>query len=248
MDVLILPPVVDFNFGATITERETGRTPAECFLIGLTWFHEAPGERRAEFPGWSWAGWIGKLGDHLLFCQEMKFRLSHTAVGIEKENDEILSFPNWPLLSSFLSCLEESCRFIHIEASTFPIQIVYLDEECLAAHSARPVKAGFFVKPFVAEGRYHYTRFHYNCDVQISGLFGSESFAGPLTGILLADDDRSSFFKTALVIQEMNGYAEQRGVFDYDEEPLRSENGRLSSHADFDWLRIPKLRRKIRIG
>jgi hypothetical protein len=57
MGVPILPAVAAFKNNTS--HHRIARTPTEGFLIGLSWYHSEPGERRPHFPSWSWAGWTG---------------------------------------------------------------------------------------------------------------------------------------------------------------------------------------------
>lgn len=49
--VPILPPEAALNYHSIY--RPTGRTPEECFLIGLSWYHNKASVRRQDFPSWS---------------------------------------------------------------------------------------------------------------------------------------------------------------------------------------------------
>jgi hypothetical protein len=90
--------------------------PEQLFLIGLSWHHRKPGDRR-PLPSWSWAGWTGPLYSDLLYSGYENFSsLDTVQVYIEDAKRNLLKFPTLDSPPHFL--LGYQFNFIYIEAWT----------------------------------------------------------------------------------------------------------------------------------
>jgi hypothetical protein len=218
------------------------RTPAEGFLMGLTWRLKASSRQRKEFPSWSWAGWEGQVEDKLLFNLKSYNRLSHIGVWVENQDKSMVPFPDWDEVPGMLARCRGKCWFIYIEALTFPVQVEYISEEDIPRNNnghQRP--GGYFAK--ICNNSDSYTHERINFDVTIPE---KDINYDRLTGIIISEGSGSQNF-IVLVVEEMDGRAERRGIFSYNTDFLGGE--RLFMRADrFDWLYAPKERRRLRIG
>jgi hypothetical protein len=132
LGVPILPPVAALKNGTIY--KPTDRSAEECFVIGLTWSHLSPGERRQQFPSWAWAGWLGKLEYRFGSHETSNCRLDDVKVWIEEENGSLVRFPTWDRVDDFLSRPRYPPKFLHIEAITLTLSIVYLHRDTVLAN------------------------------------------------------------------------------------------------------------------
>lgn len=98
---------------------ELPRSPAQCFLIGLSWHrNDDPGNRIPHFPSWSWAGWDSIVAN-TIFSKLWQSSLQQSTVYIERNNSSLAAFPeHHKELPLFLRSLSSGgpIRYLHIEA------------------------------------------------------------------------------------------------------------------------------------
>jgi len=94
------------------------------FTQGLSWYHKNPGERRPEFPSWSWTGWTGLLADEVLL--EGWFPGPYEiSIRLEYENEIIEDFPRENEWQNFLSKIASiRVKFLHIEGQALKCTLV----------------------------------------------------------------------------------------------------------------------------
>lgn len=218
-----------------------GRTATEGFLMGLCWRLDAPGRRRKEFPSWSWAGWKGQVKSELLFNLKMYNRFSHIDVWVEDEDKALVPFPDWDQVLHTLSRFRDRCRFIHIEAHTFPVQVDYIGQEDIPkGRNSYQRPGGYFAKICNNSDSFSHERVHFDFDVSEEDICYRR-----LTGILISESSGSQNL-IVLVVEEMDGWAERRGIFSYNTDFLYEG---MPWRADrLDWVYAPKERRRIRLG
>jgi hypothetical protein len=221
--VPILPPVVALGNGTIY--KPTDRSAEESFVIGLSWLHLSPGERRQQFPSWTWAGWLGKLGYRFKIDERSVCRLDDVKVWIEEENGSLVRFPTWDRVDDFLSRPRCPPQFLHIEANTLALSIVYLHINTILANCHRRT---IFLEEDVMEKDGYYAEFQVEKDSSIyfeikldrkledvdltdAELLG-KSWAG-FVGISLDGSIKNRSLDTILVVQETGLYAERLGIF-----------------------------------
>lgn len=260
--VPILPPEAALN--EQTLYRRTDRSPEECFLIGLSWYHIEPGGQRQNFPSWSWAGWFGELSSHLKFSPESFSRLNNAKVWIEDDDGSQLSFPVYESLPPFLSRDYCKNRFIHIEAITVQSSVVYLERDPIVSATRENYRWWIGGSHCMKKDRY-YARFQADKDMFVYAKvyldrreqdFRQTFLEGRvLTGILVGEQSSYGF---VLVVQEMGKYAERLGCFKFWEfETLRYKKNEWNQWESLvnerqildKWLEeMPKVRQKIRLG
>ena len=102
--------------------------PTNCFLAGLCWRLKSPAVRRAGFPSWTWAGWVGEL--------ESKWPLSNPSklgrrmrVSLEHYNGSLSSLPiehstPMPHYYQDLRLSGMNICYVHVEARTFTCRLI----------------------------------------------------------------------------------------------------------------------------
>jgi hypothetical protein len=219
-------PVYHLEGVPLLSGLETGVFAEFSFLKGLSWFHTSPGERRLEFPSWSWAGWTGQLGDFFMFRETDPQTHAITTVCLETENGELGKFPkstrqeDWHMFLSNLA----SKRFhtIRIQGYTIRSKAVYK----IGRRSGFPED---FVTPLNELGPYrpkagYLLQFEVEDDISVYlapkwDLEGSQLEGKELTCICLSDHRSNSgihVYLSMLVVQENpDGFAERVGCCDF---------------------------------
>lgn len=239
----VMPPfVVRGNLHRTYSPA---RSASEGFLMGLSWYRYTPGIRK-EFPSWSWAGWEGRVKSELLFDMEMQNRFSHIEVWLEDLNLHRVPFPDWDRLSQTILRFRDRCRFIHIQAPTFPLQVVYFTEEDLQGTTFG--RGAFFAKLNINDHEHSYERVHLDFDVQNLHVCDDGHYDQWFPGVLISESGGGSENVIVLVVEEMGGYAERQGIFFYNCNPLSRKDGKLVRKPNFDWLRVLRVPRQIKLG
>ena len=97
----------------------------QSVMRALFWYHAEPGNRRTEFPSWSWAGWQGGKLQPQLYRPEWLFNVQFYGIGISVEdaNGCMHSIPPSDEMSDFLTTLEQQASFIHLDAWTIDCEI-----------------------------------------------------------------------------------------------------------------------------
>lgn len=110
------------------------RSQSESFLAALCWANTEIGERRSEFPSWTWAGWTSQVSDRWPECQyglqldaETKLELF-----IETKDGTLLDFNDYQLSTLPTSPYESLSTIIHIEAWCIPLRLQYLPDDAEA--------------------------------------------------------------------------------------------------------------------
>jgi hypothetical protein len=242
--------------------RATARSPEECFLVGLSWYHHQAGIRRPAFPSWSWAGWVGELDSFLMFPEDSITRLNDAKVWIEDDDGSLLSFPGPENLQLFLSRDYCKNRFIHIEAMTIRFSVDYLQRDLILStipelyyrwFASRIGNDGYYAKFQVDKDTSIYARVYWDQRGQDFQQTFLELIGKVFTGILVGEGND----EFVLAVQEMGTYAERVGCF-----RLRRHDGVVYSNDKWiawppspnlesskNWSEeIPKVRQKIRLG
>jgi hypothetical protein len=109
----------------------------ECFVVGLSWFHISPGERRCQFPSWSWAGWLGKLAFRLHISETSLSRIEGVEVWVEEDDKSLVRITNWEELPDFLSRRDGMTTFLRLVTDAFPLSTVHLTKDNFLAFTSR---------------------------------------------------------------------------------------------------------------
>jgi hypothetical protein len=107
------------------------RRPSESFAAGLCWSNVGPGERRRQFPSWSWAGWTSMLVDNLIECQTGLRTKGETPVKIflESPTGALIDFDKFNVSSLSNRKYESLGQFVHVEAWTISLRIEYMPQK-----------------------------------------------------------------------------------------------------------------------
>jgi hypothetical protein len=251
MGVPILPPFAALHQGQTICYAPVPRSPEECFLIGLCWQQNNPGERQPHFPSWSWAGWTGELWSSLMFsCNEL-IRLNDSRVWIEDDSKRLLSFPDFGSLPNFLSQIRHDHRFIWIEARIFHCSIV----NCLKETVHYFVKGNFeVVRIPVGRSTFFYAYLSRDRKLDLSSATESGDSGKTWIGILFGDPSGHTKKAIALIVEDLEGFAERVGIISIEPWFTKSQSkgdrwSRLNDKRFSKWWeQTAKLRGTIRLG
>lgn len=109
--------------------------PEYSFIHGLSWYHENAGERRSEFPSWSWTGWTGQLVDRVMLDPPESPDPCDISIRLEYENEIIGDFPKENEWQDFLSRTATiHVKFLHIKGQMLKCTLVRTANEFDAAH------------------------------------------------------------------------------------------------------------------
>lgn len=104
------------------------KTPLHSFLTNLFWHHLEPGQRRQQFPSWTWAGWTGgSISSHTYVSKSVVSSVVQNDVKVWIEdgsgslNEFYDSFADHAALSR-----SQDIYFLHIRAWTMACTVVNL--------------------------------------------------------------------------------------------------------------------------
>ena len=251
--------------------RHTSRTAEECFVVGLSWFHRFPGERRGDFPSWSWAGWYGQLAEGFQVSQSSLDRFENLEIWLESDDNNIVRFPSWDYLPDFLSGYQSDATFLHIVAPVIFCPIVHLNREYVLRSSSG---ADWFLEHYGIERDGCYVEFQLDKDtILYERLYLDQNIAN----LGLSDKDSIGRYKTAytgiifegsrngfvMVVDKKDAFAERLGLFRLSDlaniwhheglwtsdtpSKYRSDGSSLGD-AKKILASIPQARRRIRLG
>jgi hypothetical protein len=263
--VPIPPPESAHNYHTIY--KATHRTFEERFLVGLSWYHTKAIGRREEFPSWSWAGWRGELHVNLMVLPGSSSRFKNVRVWIEGDQGTLSDFPTSATSQPCSLQAYSQVRFIHIEAFTIPLSIVYLQKNHILASAREHHRGllessvqsdGYYIKSEVDKNLYIYARMHLDHRDQDILSGSSERNRNDLIGILVGEQNiRSGGF--VLVIQDMKGYSERVGLFNFHDFSTMLLHEDAYFHWSFSvdlsfqtyqkWFNdLPRIKRTIRLG
>jgi len=262
--VPIPPPESAHNYHTIY--KATHRTFEERFLVGLSWYHIKAIGRREEFPSWSWVGWRGELHVKLMVVPESSSRFNNVRVWIEGDQGTLSDFPTSATSQPCSLQAYSQIRFIHIEAFTIPLSIVYLQKNHILASASEHYRGllkyfvkseGYYIKFEVDENTRIYARLHLDQREQDIFAGSSKQTRNDLIGILVGEQNiRSGGF--VLVIQDKQGYSERVGLFNFHHDSTLLHN-EAYNHWNFSWglssqtcqkwfMDLPRIKRTIRLG
>lgn len=228
--VPILAPVISARRGTV--HISTPRSSEECFLIGLSWHLLEPGERRIEFPSWSWAGWIGIVSPTLAFSEESENTCTEVKTWIERSDGSLIRIPAFPCKPFTFTqpeypaapCMDSNERlkmdknnvkFIHIESKMFKLQVVLENGVGMDFHGYKR-QGSFQSRIPLGRNSIIYCIFHADACIPLHGQeegIKDVPFKA-LTGILLSDFCSGSLDSiVCLGVEEKEGFAERVGCF-----------------------------------
>lgn len=240
------------------------QTALHSFLTGLFWHHVEPGERRAQFPSWSWVGWQqGVISSESFVSQGVNSSklLPDTTVWFEKSPHLLHNFTDMSLPCD--ASMQKDVYFIHIETWTMTCTMVCLTPAELPDWE---VSSGFFVKFPVDDTTFAYTKLH--SSVTGAYLQGSASVekSKEYLGLILsfASPDFSTYAgwqrASVLVVEQREQYYERVGIFHIGHRYTESRpgmsfvvgpDGKISvlDKLSRQWIEeAPRTKRKIRVG
>ncbi|KAH7466711.1 hypothetical protein FOMA001_g15884 [Fusarium oxysporum f. sp. matthiolae] len=264
-----VPIIPSFNEGSSRpTVVDTSAT--ESFLMGLMWYNLEGGERRSQFPSWSWVGWKGGALQQRLLYQRylLATRLDDPLVWIEDQNGQLRPFPEFADLPGFLASTDYFSRYIHIEAWTIPCSIVYIQLRPPRKRASVDYPSGFYARFPVNDMQDGFAKLHLSIRMSLSDGNIVDVTGGAYLGILLP------FFNTfgrihyprayGIVVKDKGECYERVGcffIYGYWGDAhlrmdaiLRSDVGgdareMVDTEALKKWFNTtPKIRRKIRLG
>jgi hypothetical protein len=102
--------------------------PEKSFIQGLSWYHKNPGERRPEFPSWSWTGWTGQLANSVMLNPPPDWFSSY-GISIRLESEYAL-FPEKNGWQNILSRpANKRVHFLYIKGQTLKCTLVRMAAE-----------------------------------------------------------------------------------------------------------------------
>jgi hypothetical protein len=188
--------------------------PEDSFIQGLCWYHEKVGERRLEFPSWSWAGWTGLLANRVMLDPRRLRGPYDISVRLEYENGIIEDFPKENERQDFLSKIAIiRVKFLHIKGQTLKCTLVRKANEFGRA----ALKMDYYIEHFDYVLKIEIEKNTVLYSFPKLDLDGSQIEGKPLECICLcleADKELNSFqFPTSLLIAtNTDGVSERVGI------------------------------------
>jgi hypothetical protein len=239
------------------------KTALHSFLTNLFWYHTEPGERRVQFPSWSWVGWYeGSISTKSFVSQHEHSSelLPDITVFIEESPHLLCSFIDASLPSA--KSLRHDAYFLHIETWTMTCTIDHLTSPELPAQQSPGLYAKYSIDGMTSV----YSEFH--CSVSVANIHGSASAMHPkqYLGLILpfASSDfftyGTSSWASVLVVEQKEEYYERVGIFHIGNYWTDSLTG-MGFHVGSErrktevvklrpqWMNeAPRMKRKIRLG
>jgi hypothetical protein len=186
------------------------------FIQGLSWYHKNPGERRPEFPSWSWAGWTGLLADRVTLNPRRLRDPYDISIRLEYENEIIEDFPKENEWQDFLPKIATiRVKFLHIKGQTLKCSLVRTANEFDVGlqNDSYIANCDYFLKLEVEKNTVVYAFPWLDLD-------GAQIEGKPLKSIRLCPEveKKLSWFERSpslLIATNTNGVSERVGIF-YD--------------------------------
>ena len=235
--------------------------------MGLLWYHLEGGERRKQFPSWSWEG--GKLQPKFFFHRYLfNTKLNDTLVWVEDPNSRLQGFPEFADLPDFLSSTDCNTRFIHIEAWTISCSIVRIILQPPRKRCIFDYPSGFYARFAINDTSVGFIKLHLSTRIPLADWNTLGSTQKTYMGILLPCSiswGRSHYPRAhVLVVEDRDEYYERVGCFyiycywgdmygGLDAILQSDAGGDARETVDIEALKqwcetAPKTRRKIRLG
>lgn len=129
------PPIYHIEGVPLAPNRSLAFVPEYSFIQGLSWYHKTVGERRPEFPSWSWTGWTGELADQIMLDPRSIPGPYDISNRLEYENEIIGDFPKENEWQDFLSRTTTiRVKFLHIKGQTLKCILARTANESDMAH------------------------------------------------------------------------------------------------------------------
>jgi hypothetical protein len=95
--------------------------PSKRLTRGMMWSLGTPGNRRTQFPSWSWAGWTGEV----LYNDKTPMSFSEVEFRVEtRDGQEITIDEHWVELVSLINDPRKILRHLRLSSWTLPFDIV----------------------------------------------------------------------------------------------------------------------------
>lgn len=267
--VPILPPF-DGPRGSSRPEP-VDKSPAQSFLMGLMWYNLEGGERRSQFPSWSWVGWNGGTLQQTLLYQPylLAARLDDPQVWIEDQNGQLRNFPSdFKELSGFLTSTDDFSRHIHLESWTIPCSITHIQLRPPRKRNSISYPSGFYVRFPVNDTQTGFTKLHLSVQMSDSGESVADISRREYLGVLFpffSLRSRSHYPRAhGILVEDKGEWYERVGcffIYGYWGDGYLPLSAILGSDVGGDdramvdtevlkkWFdTTPKIRRKIRLG
>lgn len=174
------------------------------FIQGLSWYHETVGERRPEFPLWSWTGWTVQLVDKVILNPRWSRGPYDLSIRIEYENEIIRDFPKQNEWQDFLSKIANiRVKFLHIKGQTLKCTILRTANEVGVAYLRHDEE--YLLKFQIEKNTAFYAPLRLDLD-------GSQNKRKPLECICLSRYER--FPAMLLIATNTDGVKERVGCMD----------------------------------
>jgi hypothetical protein len=232
-------PLVPNQSRAFVTE--------DCFIQGLSWYHEKVGERRLEFPSWSWAGWTGLLANRGM-VSGWPTGPCDISIRLEYENEIIEDFPKENEWQDFLSKIASiRVKFLHIKGQTLKCSLVRTANEFGRA----ALKMDFFIEHFDYVLKFEMEK---NTVIYCSPLLdldGSQIEGKPLECICLrleAEKELSAYrvATSLLIATNTDGVSERVGIF-HNYRFCMQDGERVSLDEDHEGVFRGMLEKKLQL-
>jgi len=159
-------------------------SPLGSLIDGLTWQHLGPTYRSSKFPSWSWAGWTGAICHRPLqitgfLGDGYSTDEYNPLIWVETPARTLIPISDsWADLHDTISLYSMTTRYLHIEADTFPCDIVLATKSRPTAaqlarwHKSSDARPGWHVRiPIIL----------HNLDAASSSFMQTEYFYAPFT-------------------------------------------------------------------
>lgn len=243
------------------------QTPLHSLLTGLFWYHLEPGQRRVQFPSWSWAGWeSGSISaESFVSVNESTSKLHpETAVWIEERPGLLRSFKD--ILDQRTSgSIHEDIYFLHIETWTTTCTIVYLTPTELPEWNMSP---SFYARFSTDNKTVNYAKIYPSINADKLRERTSENHPHQFLGLFLPFSSHAASihyidrWASVLVVEDKGDSYERVGVChlyscyskDYktwsNDSFCVDRDGSKSTLKDWfsRWEKAPKTKRSVRLG
>lgn len=110
--------------------NDTPNAMGQSITRALFWYHTLPGQRRLQFPSWSWAGWQGGKIDSHFYREDWLFSGNFYGIDLSFEDvhGHLHEIPDALQSQERFFSLEKCLRFIHIDAWTIDCEITNLSD------------------------------------------------------------------------------------------------------------------------
>jgi hypothetical protein len=218
--------------------------PEHSFIHGLSWYHRNVGERRSEFPSWSWTGWTGLLGDEALLSRWFPGPYD-VSIRLEYENEIVEDFPKENEWQDFLSIIASiRVKVLHIKGQTLKCTLVRKANEFDVAlqHDSYLLKYDYLLKFDMEKNTVFYGGPELNMD-------GSQIEGKPLECICLCYEAEkilySLKFPTSLLIAtNTDGVSERLGCTFHDYTYCTQDGERVFLDKE---VRLGMLEKKLQL-